>query len=151
MAIARTVLVAFMLGHPATGAEVVDLCDVLGSPGQYEHKELVVTAGFRVGYEWQELVCYVCPSKGRIWVEFTRDTRGASKLPKVKAFDQLEKVTFQGLFEGREKAYGHLSGYRFRFIVTEVKAATRVWKLNPKENDAPAETKAAVCDRGPTQ
>ncbi|HEX3880561.1 MAG TPA: hypothetical protein VHW24_26445, partial [Bryobacteraceae bacterium] len=52
--------------------------------------------------------------------------------PESSAFDQLEKVTFQGTFEG-PGSYGHLGGYRYQFNVNEVKTAVRVWKLNRKE------------------
>lgn len=64
-----------------------------------------------LGYEWQVLVCYDCTTnecKGNcgklydIWVNFARGVKGSSKLPKVAAFDQLEKVTFQGPSKARE-------------------------------------------------
>jgi hypothetical protein len=136
----------------AGGAEVVRLCDVLRNPTLHRGKELSITAGFRVGYEWQVLVCYDCSTNecsdcGKlydVWVNFEQGVKGASKLPKVAAFDQLEKATFQGTFEG-PGSYGHLGGYRYQFNVNEVKAAVRVWKLNPKENDAPSKLKASVC------
>ena len=155
----RRVFLALLLARLAAGAEAVHLCDVLKNPNQHEGKELVISAGFRVGYEWQVLVCYDCTSTttskecnnqcGQIydvWVNFKHGVQGASKLPKVKAFDQLEKVTFQGTFEG-PGTYGHLGGYRYQFNVTEVKVAVRVWKLSRKENDAPPDVKASVCKR----
>jgi hypothetical protein len=79
-----------------------------------------------------------------VWVEFSHDVKGASKLPKVKRFDQLEKVTFQGTSEG-PGTYGHLGSYTYRFNVDEVKAAVVVWKLSRKERNAPIATKASVC------
>ena len=155
MAPPRGLLVALLFARLAAGAEVVRLCDVLRKPAQYQSKELIITAGFRVGYEWQVLVCYDCQSNGcngdcgklyNVWVEFEQGVKGSSKLPKVAAFDQLEKVTFQGIFQG-PGTYGHLGGYRYQFNVNEVKAAVRVWKLNRKENDAPPDVKASVCSR----
>jgi hypothetical protein len=143
-----------VLAKLAAGAEMVRLCDVLKNPSQYKSKELLITAGFRVGFEWQVFVCYECTSTCKecndqreqlydVWVKFEQGVKGASKLPKVKAFDQLEKVTFQGTFEG-PGSYGHLGGYRYQFNVNEVKAAVRVWKLNRKQNDAPPDVKAKV-------
>ena len=141
----------------ATGGEVVRLCDVLKNPSQYKGRELILTAGFRVGFEWQVLVCYECKSVCKtcdnqreqiydVWVNFEQDVKGAHKLPKVKAFDQLEKVTFRGTFEG-PGTYGHLGGYRYQFNVHEVNSAARVWKLHGNETDAPAQVKASVCGR----
>lgn len=152
MVSAHGLLLALVFARFAVGAEVVRLCDVLKQPAQYQSKELVITAGFRVGYEWQVLVCYDCPSNGcsdcgklyDVWVEFEPGVKGSSRLSKVVAFDQLEKVTFQGTFHG-PGTYGHLGGYRYQFNVNEVKAAVRVWKLNRKANDAPSKVKASVC------
>ena len=154
---ARRVVLALLLARLAAGAEAVRLCDVLKNPNQYQGKELVITAGFRVGFEWQALVCYDCASTATksattsariydVWVNFEQGVKGASKLPKVKGFDQLEKVIFRGTFEG-PGTYGHLGGYRYQFNVNEVKAAVRVWKVNRKENDAPPDVKETVCRR----
>jgi hypothetical protein len=153
MVSASGLLLVLLFARLAIGAEVVRLCDVLRTPAQYQRRELIITAGFRVGYEWQVLVCYDCPSNGcngdcaklyDVWVDFEHGVKGSSKLPKRAAFDQLEKVTFQGTFQG-PGTYGHLGGYRYQFNVNEIKAATRVWKLNPKENDASAKVKASLC------
>lgn len=146
-------MLTVLFSRLAVGADVVHLCDVLRKPAQYQGKELIITAGFRVGYEWQVLVCYDCQGNGcngdcgklyDVWVEFERGVKGSSKLPKVAAFDQLEKVTFQGTLQ-RPGTYGHLGGYRYQFNVNEVKAAERVWKLNRKENDASSKVKVSVC------
>jgi hypothetical protein len=146
-------LLALLFARLAAGTEVVRLRDVLRESAQYRNKELIITAGFRVGYEWQVLVCYDCPSNGcngdcaklyDVWVDFEKGIKLSSKLPKVAASDQLEKVTFQGTFQG-PGTYGHLGGYRYQFNVNEVKAAVRVWKLNRKGNDASSKVKASVC------
>jgi hypothetical protein len=152
---ARGLFLALVFARLAAGADDVRLCDLLKNPNQNQGKELIITSGFRVGYEWQALVCYDCtsqeyndqhPKTYDVWVNFEKDVKGASKLPKVKAFDQLEKVIFQGTFEG-PGTYGHLGGYRYQFNVREIKSAVRLWKLNRKENDAPADVKASVCRR----
>ena len=132
---------------PAKSADSVSLCQVLKTPAEYEQKELVITAGYRVGYEWQELICFACPTAERIWVEFRPDVAGNSKLPRVTAFDQLVKVTFRGTFSGAGHRYGHENGYAFQFVVAEVKSAKRVWKLNSRQSEIPTDVKSKVCER----
>jgi hypothetical protein len=82
---ARRVLFALLFARLAAGADAVRLCDVLKNPNQYEGKELIISAGFRVGYEWQALVCYDCTStecndQGAkiydVWVNLNRASDG---------------------------------------------------------------------------
>jgi hypothetical protein len=92
MVSARGLLLALLFAGLAAGADGVRLCDVPRNPAQHQGKELIIGAGFRVGYEWQVLVCYDCTineCKGDcgklydVWVNFERDVKESSKLPKV--------------------------------------------------------------------
>ena len=124
----------------------VKLCAVLKNPSGNDQKQFVITAGFRVGYEWQELLCYDCPTSERVWVEFDPAAKGISKLPKSEAFHQLYKVTLRGTFEARSHRYGHENGYAFQFRVMEVKSAKLLWSLTPGKTDIPVDVKSMVCE-----
>lgn len=133
----------------ADGNPSLSLCAVLKDPSLYQQKDLVIAAGYRVGFEWQELLCFTCASNDRVWVEFDPDTKGISKIPKSRTFDQLYKVTFRGTFEGGS-LYGHNSGYAFQFQVSEVKSAELVWRLATRHKEIPADVKACVCEASST-
>lgn len=103
----RLLLLSVLLAGFVTGAEVVRLCDVLRNPGKYRGKKLSITAGFRVGYEWQALACYDCagvsgePNEKRedpylVWVEFSLDLRGASQASQSEGFRSTGKGHLPG-------------------------------------------------------
>jgi hypothetical protein len=69
------------------------------------------------------LVCYERTSTCRarntrgerlfeVWANFEQGAKRASTLAKVKAFDQLDRVTFEGTFTG-PGSYGHLRRYGY--------------------------------------
>jgi len=125
---------------------VVRLCDVLDHPRDFDGKELVLTAGLRLGFEWQELMCFTCNSAQRVWVEFDEDVKGWRRIGKARAFDQVYKVTVRGTFSTGDGTYGHLNGYRFQLHVSEIRRARRIWSFRDRQRELSPSLKATLCE-----
>ncbi len=143
------VLAALCLLLPLIGssAEIKDvsLCAVMQAPEKYDGQELTMTVGYRVGFEWQELVCSPCNIRNKVWVEFDPDLKGAKKLKPTDRFDSLYRVRIRGVFVGKQGHYGHLNGYPYQFLIQEILSAKRVWQITPRQDRIPDATAAAAC------
>jgi hypothetical protein len=129
---------------PADGSDV-SLCSLLREPKAYSGREVTLTAGYRVGFEWQELACATCNATQRVWVEFDTGAKGARKLGKFTGkFDSLFRVRVRGLISERGH-YGHSNGYGYQFLVREVLSAERVWQMTPRQPTVPASVELEVC------
>jgi hypothetical protein len=137
----------FLLVVVASSAQTRDtpFCSLVREPERYAGREVVVTVGYRAGFEWQELVCAACAVSVRVWAEFDPDVKGGRKLGKFTGrFDSLYRVRVRGvLSEGGH--YGHSNGYACQFLVREVLAAKRLWEMHPRQPLAPVTVQREAC------
>ncbi len=144
MGVAALTVLLFVNSSSGKAADI-SLCSVMQSPEKYDGQELTMTVGYRVGFEWQELVCAPCKNSQRVWVEFDPDLKGGQKLGKSTGRDSLFRVRIRGVFVGVRGHYGHLNGYEYQFLVKEVLSANRLWQMTPLPPNVPANTAASAC------
>ncbi len=138
-------LLFLLVSSLAEGADI-SICTVMQSPERYDGQELTMTVGYRVGFEWQELVCAPCNISQKVWVEFDSEVKGAKKLGKTtNRFDSLYRVRVRGTFVGEKGHYGHLNGYPYQFVIREVLSAKRLWQITPRQSKMPDGAAAAAC------
>jgi hypothetical protein len=120
-------------------------CSLLRDPERYARREVILTVGYRTGFEWQEIVCAACGIKVKVWAEFAPDLKGGRKLGKFTGrFDSLYRVRVRGVLSERG-SYGHSNGYDYQFFVREVLAAKRLWEMNPHQPEAPQIREREAC------
>ena len=124
-------------------------CSLIHDPERYVGHEVVVTVGYRAGFEWQELVCACCATTVKVWAEFDPDVKGGRKLGKfTNRFDSLYRVRVRGVLS-EPGHYGHSNGYAYQFVVREVIAARRLWEMHPRQPKAPATRESEACSCSP--
>ena len=118
----------------------VSFCDLVKNPQLYSGKEVTVRATHRVGYEWSELYCLDCLDKGRAWLDFTDDLdRESEKALRRTRDGGIFNLTVEGTFESGS-TYGHLNGYRYRFVAHKVRNVAVISKgIKPIEEERKAE------------
>lgn len=143
----RCLLLAVVVSSAQT--QDTPFCSLLRQPERYAGREVIVTVGYRAGFEWQELVCAACGTTVKVWAEFDPDVKSGRKLGKFTGrFDSLYRVRVRGVLSERGH-YGHSNGYDHQFLIREVLAAKRLWEMNPHRPEAPqtSEREACPCSR----
>lgn len=131
-----------------TSKQIVDVnfCDLLKNPKDYSAKLIRVKATYRYGFEWSDLYCSNCLDKGIVWIDFTDSFEIDSKKRFRKKIKYSEdgrtvNVVFVGKFFSNG-GYGHLGGYKLKFVAQRIEAAQIIYKSSPVSSYLPDEVKA---------
>jgi len=100
-------------------------CDIVSNPDKYNgsliQTRTTLAASFENAFAY-DLNCY--DKKNLVWYETDNEKAEASlrnfleiKIHETKRAD----VTFVGIFQHDADGFGHLNGFRFRFIINDVK------------------------------
>lgn len=121
-------------------------CDLIGNPEKYDGKEVVVSATYRYGFEWQEIFCMECRKIGRTWLEFDDDLAIQSKreLKKFPKNQGTVNAVFTGTFQSSKGPYGD-GGYRYQLRVREVSHPRIVSKSGWAPEHLPPNVRKLVC------
>lgn len=119
----------------------LSLCEVLRSPDVYRDSQVMVSGTYRVAYESSELYCLSCSGK-RVWVDFNSES--GKTIERLVHTRGTLNGTFTGMFHVTG-GYGHLAGYQYELLVTQVHNLKLVDRLGlPPETLHPA-SRAKVC------
>lgn len=116
------------LGQRRAPPMLVDYCELLRSPAEFDGKRVTVKATYRYGFEWQELFCFPCRDIGKTWLEIDDDLISAKSrrvLKKLPNDEGTVSAIFTGTFESSKGPFGD-GGYRFRFTLDEIEQAQLV-------------------------
>jgi hypothetical protein len=125
----------------------VDFCDLLRDPAKYEGMKVTVRASLRTDFEYDEVFCMNCLALGRTWPEFVgEDAWEGPKRPLRKLPSSgIVTATFDGVFESRTGAYGHMNLYRFQFRVTSMRDVSVIYRGSTPPQRLPPEIQAKFC------
>jgi hypothetical protein len=119
------IILGLLLAHTAGTSETrvvrTEFCELLRSPEQYNGKEVTVRATHQYGFEWSTLYCLNCLDKGKAWLDFSEDIDDFSEaaLKSAPKDAGIVNLTVKGTFMSGS-TYGHLNGYRYRFVARKV-------------------------------
>lgn len=134
---------------PASRAPVptVRFCDLVRNPTKYEGMKVTVRASLRTDFEFDEIFCMNCLALGRTWPEFVgEDAWEGSKRPLKKLPSAgIINATFDGVFESRTGAYGHMNLYRFQLRVTSMRDVSVIYRGSTPPQRLPANIQAKMC------
>ena len=149
----HSIILLFLIPF-AYSQETVTFCDLVRNPEKYSGKEVTIRATYRFGFEWSYLYCLGCADQGRAWLEFPSDyddldktsQRALKRLPKDAG---IADITVRGVFVG-PGSYGHLGGYRYKFIIREVRNTVVLIKgMRAPDVEKNAEQKSACGGSNP--
>lgn len=126
---------------------VVDYCDVLKSPNDFDGKRVTLRATYRYGFEWQEIFCLQCRDRGKTWLEIDDDAispKSKKMLKKLPKNDGTINAIFTGKFESSKGPFGDGS-YRFRFVLEEIRQAKLVSKSGFDPTQLPEDVRKKLC------
>ena len=124
----------------------VEFAELMKHPDAYRGREVIVTAGYHEGFERMELTCFA-DRQAAAWVKFDPEVKGGQKLRSADhAFDNVWKVRVRGVLQGDEKStFGHMNGWRYRFIVKEILSASLIWRFHGNPKGIPERVKLSAC------
>jgi hypothetical protein len=152
MRILRRVLLILILSESVAGSDAtVSFCDLVRNPEKFKGKDVTIRATHRYGFEWTELYCLDCLDKGKAWLEIPADIDDASQkaLKRAPKGAGIVNLTVSGTFVSGS-TYGHLNGYRYKFVAKEISNVSAVLKgMKSPEEEKEAEKRWACGGTNP--
>lgn len=113
-------------------ANSVEFCQLVENPAKYDGARISVIAVYSYGYEWQELTCMECRSKGKTWLTFHPEAidKVRKQLKKAPRHQGIISGRFTGVFHGTGGPYGDGS-FKYEFEVEGIfgiRTLARDWK-----------------------
>lgn len=132
-------------GQSSSDAILVQYCDLIKNPEDYDGKVVTLRATYRYGFEWQEIYCLKCRNLGKTWLEIWDITKKSKKiLKKFPNDDGTVNAIFTGIFQSSKGPFGN-GGYRFRFKLKEISQAELITKSGADPRQLPEEIRKKIC------
>lgn len=129
-----------------TEVSPINFCDLVTSPAKYDGREVSVFATFRYGIEVAEIYCLGCTDQGQTYLEIPDGIE--QKSSKILRKFPDDGGTVNAFFTGTFKSgggFGHLNGYRFKFVLRKIVKAKVLKKWGYPPSQLPEKIRKKVC------